>query len=547
MASGDEVVSPLTDDRTPLPGAGGAVPPSAPTPATLLAWIAAAGGQPWFPSRHAADTGTDRDALDEPLNRLRVAGLVRVATWVRGVGQGYVLTPDGEIATATGAGVPEDSSDSTAEAPPAIPDDPPSRPVFTVEVDPRPAVVVPVLFVANLLWFFVGLVIVLRAGLPAWPYLSEGDPEVLHRIGAVTGADLLRGEWWRLASSCFVHIGAVHLLFNLFALAMVGPLAEVLWGRRRFAVIYLLAGLAGSALAMALKPDSLLAGASGAIWGVLMSLVAWFVLFRRHLLADVVEDSTRRLTVVIVLNAMFSFMPGISWQGHLGGAVAGFVTAVLLNAMRLGKRRRRAAALALLLAFVAGCVGGLVVAMERGGAWVAYRQKVAGEKTREAAEAARVAYNRDVVPLLLQLQRTQPLTKTRSVMVPLLWFEINVPVETGIGRVEIDPDELKAVYQLSRPGARRNPDRVAQVRAKFAERKAAADAALGHLAAPPVGDEALDRHLERARAYAEARSRWLGLVLAMLDSPAVPDAAAWAAWGGSRRTADALWEQLTRR
>ena len=65
--------------------------------------------------------------------------------------------------------------------------------------------------------------------------------------GAVSGADLLNGEWWRLLTACFVHIGALHLIGNMFALAMMGPLAELLWGRGRLLLIYLASGLAGSA------------------------------------------------------------------------------------------------------------------------------------------------------------------------------------------------------------------------------------------------------------------------------------------------------------
>ena len=518
MTNRDEVDSPSTDDLTPLPGESGKAPPGSPTPAAVLGWIAGARGQPWFPSQHAAHTNTDRDSLDVPLNLLRISELIRVATWVRGAGQGYVLTSEGETALATGAGIPSASAEPVGAGPPAIPDDPPSRPVFSLALDPRPPLVVPALFVANLLWFFVGLVIVLRAGQPVWPYLSEGNKEVLHRIGAVSGSTLLEGEWWRLATSCFVHIGGAHLLFNLFALVMVGPLAELLWGRWRLVVIYLLSGLAGSCLAMALKPDSLLAGASGAIWGVLMSLVAWFMLFRPYLPPDVVADSTRRLTVVIVLNAMLSFLPGISWQGHLGGAAAGFVAAWLLNAMRFGDRPRRVLAFALLLALAVGSVGGLVLAMNRGQSWAAYRQKVADDQHRLAAATAAVAFDRDVAPLIEQL-----------------------PPEL------VKPVEDKAVFQLIRPGERRNAARVAEVRAKLTELKSAADAAVAHLAVPSVGVEAVDRYRERAKAFAEARSGSLALLLAMFDSPAIPDDNAWAAWTTSRRNANVLWVQFRQR
>lgn len=514
MASGDEAVSPSSDRPTPITGEVSVSAGAPPTPEALLTWIAAANGQPWFPSQHVAATGGDRDALDDPLNQLRLAGLVRVAGWERGVGQGYVLTPNGERALAAGGTIRVELSESivvdaleapTIRRPPPIP------------IDSRAAIVVPVLFVANLLWFFVGLVMVLRAGLPVWQYLSEGYLDILHRTGAVTGSDLLRGEWWRLASSWFVHIGGPHLLLNLFALIVIGPLAEELWGRGRLIIIYALSGLAGGCLAMALKPDSMLAGASGAIWGLLSSLVAWLMLFGGTLDPEEAAESKRRLTVVIVLNAMFSLVPGISWQAHLGGGVAGFVVAVLLNALRMSDRRRRLLALVLLVAFSAGTVGGLLAVIRWSKAWAGHRQRLADEKTRQAVREAAEVYARDVVPLLAHLS-----PEKSNAAIDLIGF------------------------QLSRPGERRNAERISQARTRLTELKGMADAVVGHLDAPPVGVEAIDRHRERARTFAAARSRSFAIILGMLDSPAIPDGSAWMEWEKARIEADALWPLIGR-
>src|SRR5580704_9206898 len=129
MDTVDEVSSPISSDSTPLPIQVGDIvlPCAQPTPTVLLAWIAKTSGQPWFPSQHAAITGTDRDALDEPLTQLRIAGLIRIETWVRGVGQGYVLTPPGEKAFATGTGIPTNEKPPeplSSGSLPAIPDDP---------------------------------------------------------------------------------------------------------------------------------------------------------------------------------------------------------------------------------------------------------------------------------------------------------------------------------------------------------------------------------------------------------------------------------------
>ena len=106
MEPGHETESPATADETPLPiqveglSITSAPPnPPAPTAASVLLWIAAAEGA-WFPSRFAAESSIPRDSLDEPLAELRVAGLVLAAEWLRGVGQGYALTPVGKAVVA---------------------------------------------------------------------------------------------------------------------------------------------------------------------------------------------------------------------------------------------------------------------------------------------------------------------------------------------------------------------------------------------------------------------------------------------------------------
>src|SRR5207237_5664306 len=137
-------------------------------------------------------------------------------------------------------------------APAADPDGSASARPEEVEFDPP--VVTPTLLIATVLWFFVGLVYAARVGVPVGEYLWSGNAAVLERLGAVTGPNLLRGEWWRLLSNCLVHVGAVHLVLNMFVLGTAGPLAELFWGRGRLALVYVFSGLAGSCLAMALRP-----------------------------------------------------------------------------------------------------------------------------------------------------------------------------------------------------------------------------------------------------------------------------------------------------
>jgi membrane associated rhomboid family serine protease len=486
----------------------------------------------WFPARYAAEAGVPRDSLDEPLAELRLAGLVRVAEWVRGVGQGYALTPEGETAAADPALADQlnraarVAEGQVVKIEPAEP-----NPATAPEADesPRetdlglnPPLVVPVLLMANALWFFVCAVVGIKWGLAPARVLKESHHDVLQRFGAVSGEWLLQGEWWRLVTCCFVHIGALHLLGNLFALAMMGPLAELLWGRGRLLVIYFVSGIAGSALAMALRPDTILAGASGAIWGIQMSLFAWLFAFRRHLPPHLVSDWFRRLFVVFILNAGVSLLPGVSWEGHLGGGIAGFVAAGLLTAARFGDRQRRISAWFLLALLPVMCVAGLAAAMDAKGmpGWQRLRQRLAAEhEARDAAErrqrlqTARDDFNSQVAPRLPELEPklVQPLEQEANVL----------------------------LMTKNRPA-----ERVTEVRAKAEQLKATADTIVQHTSGEPTGDESVDQHIARARAFAAARAKSFEMLLAMLADSNKPADVTWKAWQAARRDADRLWAEL---
>lgn len=130
------------------------------------------------------------------------------------------------------------------------------------------------------------------------------------------------GDWYRLISSAFLHeppssgFGIFHILFNMWALWVVGPSLESLLGRARFLSVYLVSALAGSVLFYILAPSNASAiGASGAIFGL---FGAWFVLSKRLRL------DARMIVTLIVLNLVITFtVRGIAWQGHVGGLLAG--------------------------------------------------------------------------------------------------------------------------------------------------------------------------------------------------------------------------------
>lgn len=163
------------------------------------------------------------------------------------------------------------------------------------------------------------------------------------------------GQWYRLITSAFLHeppgdgIGLLHIVFNMWALFVVGPSLERLLGRSRFLTVYLVSALGGSVLFYVLAaPNAVAFGASGAIFGL---FGAWFVLARRLRL------DARMIVGLIVVNLVISFaVAGIAWQAHIGGLVAG---AALTAAFAYAPRQNRTlvqvgATVAILVVLAAG-------------------------------------------------------------------------------------------------------------------------------------------------------------------------------------------------
>lgn len=138
----------------------------------------------------------------------------------------------------------------------------------------------------------------------------------LSRVLALWPPAVAAGEYYRLFSSAFMHYGIVHILFNMWALYVLGPPLEQHLGRLRFGALYFLSALGGSVVVYLFSPlNAATAGASGAIFGLFgATLVA-----ARRLNLDV-----KWLVSLIAINLVITFtLPGISWQGHVGGLITG--------------------------------------------------------------------------------------------------------------------------------------------------------------------------------------------------------------------------------
>ena len=119
---------------------------------------------------------------------------------------------------------------------------------------------------------------------------SSRNPYLLILFGAKYNPLILEGEWWRLITPMFLHIGLIHLVMNSFALYYLGTAVERIYGRYRFLFIYLFAGFAGTLASFLFSPDSISAGASGGIFGLFGALLFFGILL---ILAAIFPDHGR--------------------------------------------------------------------------------------------------------------------------------------------------------------------------------------------------------------------------------------------------------------
>lgn len=150
------------------------------------------------------------------------------------------------------------------------------------------------------------------------------DSDVLLDFGALFGPLIADGQYWRLFTAMFLHVGLMHLLVNALGLFIFGRVVEQVYGPLRFAGIYLVAGLSGSIASYLLNSIAIGAGASGAIFGVLGAFAAYFVA-RRRVLGAAGRQTLIGISVMAGINLLF----GLSTQGvdnwaHIGGLAAGF-------------------------------------------------------------------------------------------------------------------------------------------------------------------------------------------------------------------------------
>ena len=162
----------------------------------------------------------------------------------------------------------------------------------------------------------------------AGPGGSESS-RVLVNLGANYAPYVTAGDYWRLFTANFLHIGLVHIALNLYALYVVGTEAETFYGPWRFLVIYLLTGLSGAIASYAFT-YGLSAGASTALFGLVGTLFAFFTR-NRSVFGKLSNARLSSLVMVIAINLFLGLSsPGIDNWGHIGGFVGGLILGWLL-------------------------------------------------------------------------------------------------------------------------------------------------------------------------------------------------------------------------
>jgi membrane associated rhomboid family serine protease len=146
----------------------------------------------------------------------------------------------------------------------------------------------------------------------------------LYSMGAMVGEAARQGEWWRLWSATFLHIGPMHIIMNMLVLWSLGRQMEAMFGSWRFLILYALSGLAGNIPYLFTQQETVGAGASGAIWGILAGMYAFTLRPRGQMPLAIAQRARRGLMQTLFINLAISFLPGIGLWAHLGGGLVGF-------------------------------------------------------------------------------------------------------------------------------------------------------------------------------------------------------------------------------
>jgi rhomboid protease GluP len=171
-----------------------------------------------------------------------------------------------------------------------------------------------------------GLTVTLGAG------VLQGSAEQLLAWGGNATSEVQQGEWWRLVTATFLHSGILHLAMNMAGLFAMGQMVERIYGHRLFALIYLGAGVLGSAASLHFSAQKVVSvGASGAVFGVAGALLIAVSHHRKQLPRMFGKQMVSGIGFFILYSlAQGLLTPGVDNAAHAGGLLAGLALALIL-------------------------------------------------------------------------------------------------------------------------------------------------------------------------------------------------------------------------
>lgn len=178
--------------------------------------------------------------------------------------------------------------------------------------------------------------------------------QTVYDFGGVLGAEIQidPSQSWRLLAAMFVHIGLQHFVLNMVTLYFLGRIAEDLFGSKAFLALYLLSGLMGNLFVLVFSPEVVAAGASTALFGIFGAIASLRFIAR----SPYIQYLSQSYTSLILINILFSFMPGISLAGHLGGLVGGGILAFVFPVYGERDSVKKSWRLGALLLYTAGAI-----------------------------------------------------------------------------------------------------------------------------------------------------------------------------------------------
>jgi rhomboid protease GluP len=386
---------------------------------TILKLCQQAAPGAWYPAEFATSLGIDDGRFRGPLEELGMAGLIEPTAWHAERGQGYRLTRAGaEIVNSPGLLEELRAGRGRSEESPR----PKSAARRPSQANAKRPWVTYAILAATIGVFLLGMSI---ANGGNWGQMNVrvffigGNAHARHVTGALSAADLDAGQWWRLLATIFVHRDLFHILINMSTFLGFARRAEDLWGCWRFALIYLISGVAYACVSLWQDPSTHPIGSAGSIFGAMLSVGVWLFMNRAALPREQVNQGIRQIGMAFAwfMGWLFlmAWLSGLEfrWLGYVAGAVAGLITAVLLNQQKYMTSPVRWLFLLLLPLVPIASVALVLQARNTKPEWrdaVAVQRKQHDEQQRAAAEKKkdndekpeRERFNKEFLPTVLK-------------------------------------------------------------------------------------------------------------------------------------------------